>query len=538
MAYLATAVFEVRTDGASTNGGGFDSGVASAGTDYSQQAAAQLSLTDGVTDGSNPTITSVTGGFTAAMIGNYVYYSGGTGSLTARRRVIVGVPDGNTLTIDSITTAASTGVTVKVGGALSSLADALVGGGAVFTGSITSTTLTVTAVTSGTITPGMTITGTGVSANTFILAYVSGSGGTGTYTVAPSQSVGSTTITGVGAPVVPGNNIFIKSGTYTLTSTISSFFMCGSSANQIRIIGYNSTRTQSSTDSTRPLITTATDSTDLIQTTSSQYLVFKNIDFSTTATTKANAFSNATRGSLNITFRNCKFTSFVIGINSGTGITSIGGLSVFTTEFNSCSTSAINQSLGGTTPCVAMGNLFRLCGNCITNASGIWILSRNAFATSTKGLNWTSASNGFVCSISNNVFYSNTTGISLANTADTASSLVLVNNIFWDGTDGISGVTGTLLEYGRAFVGGNAFGGQSGSARVNFNAGEGDIVLTADPFVDGANYNFSLANNAGGGQLVRATGYPTTIPTIGTANYLDVGAVQHGDQRQAFASIG
>lgn len=66
---------------------------------------------------------------------------------------------------------------------------------AVVTGSIAATTLTVTAVTSGTLSIGQVLTGTGVTANTRIVAFVSGSGGAGTYTVDISQTVASTTIT-------------------------------------------------------------------------------------------------------------------------------------------------------------------------------------------------------------------------------------------------------------------------------------------------------------------------------------------------------
>lgn len=60
--------------------------------------------------------------------------------------------------------------------------------GAVFTGSITGTTLTVTAVGSGTLTVGYVITGQGVTTGTRITALGSGTGGVGTYTVTPSQS--------------------------------------------------------------------------------------------------------------------------------------------------------------------------------------------------------------------------------------------------------------------------------------------------------------------------------------------------------------
>ena len=69
-------------------------------------------------------------------------------------------------------------------------------GNAVFTGSISTTTLTVTAITSGHVKPGMEISGTGITAGTYITGVGAG-GGTGTYTVSVSQTVASTTITGV-----------------------------------------------------------------------------------------------------------------------------------------------------------------------------------------------------------------------------------------------------------------------------------------------------------------------------------------------------
>ena len=75
---------------------------------------------------------------------------------------------------------------------------------AVFTGRIddgtppgAGTVLNATAVTSGPILLGMTLTGTGITAGTRIVAQVSGTtGGTGVYTVSTSQEVASITITG------------------------------------------------------------------------------------------------------------------------------------------------------------------------------------------------------------------------------------------------------------------------------------------------------------------------------------------------------
>ena len=68
---------------------------------------------------------------------------------------------------------------------------------AVFVGSISGNTLTVSSVTSGTIAVGQTITNVAgaVATSTTIISMGSGSGGTGTYTVSNTQAVGSSTLT-------------------------------------------------------------------------------------------------------------------------------------------------------------------------------------------------------------------------------------------------------------------------------------------------------------------------------------------------------
>ena len=64
------------------------------------------------------------------------------------------------------------------------------------TSSISGTTLTVGTLSSGTITVGMVLSGTGVTAGTYIVANISGSGAGSTWTVSTSQTASSTTITG------------------------------------------------------------------------------------------------------------------------------------------------------------------------------------------------------------------------------------------------------------------------------------------------------------------------------------------------------
>lgn len=94
---------------------------------------------------------------------------------------------------------------------------------AVVTGAISTTTLTVSAVTSGALAVGQLLSGTGVTAGTYITALGTGTGGTGTYTVSVSQTVSSTAITGT-TPGVTYDSVsggfVISSSTVGATSTI------------------------------------------------------------------------------------------------------------------------------------------------------------------------------------------------------------------------------------------------------------------------------------------------------------------------------
>jgi hypothetical protein len=105
------------------------------------------------------------------------------------------------------------------------------GSGAVVTGSIAATTLTVTVKSSGTLTIGQTISGSNVTSNSKIIAYGTGRGGTGTYTLDKSSTATSTTITAVGATIAAfahnasGTGVIasvalsagVKPGVYTVT---------------------------------------------------------------------------------------------------------------------------------------------------------------------------------------------------------------------------------------------------------------------------------------------------------------------------------
>lgn len=110
----ATIVWRVRGLGNDLNGGGVDTAIVV--TDYSQQDAPQLTLTDVVCSGST-NITSAIGGFTSAMVGNAIWLNGS--GATAGAYIITTYTNTNSVVIDRApgTIAAGGG---RVGGAWAS----------------------------------------------------------------------------------------------------------------------------------------------------------------------------------------------------------------------------------------------------------------------------------------------------------------------------------------------------------------------------------------------------------------------------------
>jgi hypothetical protein len=122
LALPTNTVWEVRSLGSDTNGGGFIAG--GAGFDYSQQNAANSgasdkSTTDAVANGTT-TLTSATANFTANVVDNIIYLAGGSGSLTAGWYRVISRTNSTTITLDR-TVAAGTGITMNIGGALATI---------------------------------------------------------------------------------------------------------------------------------------------------------------------------------------------------------------------------------------------------------------------------------------------------------------------------------------------------------------------------------------------------------------------------------
>lgn len=117
MSLSATVQWDVRTTGNDANGGSFDPGVTSPGTDYSQQSSAQVAFTDLVIGATTTQLTSAANPFTSAHVGNTINVTSGTG-FTAGRYTVLSV-SGAVATMDrAVGTAASTGGHGNLGGSM------------------------------------------------------------------------------------------------------------------------------------------------------------------------------------------------------------------------------------------------------------------------------------------------------------------------------------------------------------------------------------------------------------------------------------
>lgn len=117
MALAANSIWEVRQGGSDTNGGLVRGDTVV--TNYTLQNSPQVAVTNAVATGTT-TITSASGLFTSAMVGNGVYMAGGTGSLVAIMHYIISVTNSTTIVVDSAV-AAGTGITLNLGGAMASI---------------------------------------------------------------------------------------------------------------------------------------------------------------------------------------------------------------------------------------------------------------------------------------------------------------------------------------------------------------------------------------------------------------------------------
>jgi len=113
MAVQSTALWRAGPLGNNTNGGGYDPGISGAATDYSQQNSAQAAGVNGSATATTTFIDLTAASFTAAMIGNAMYITGG-GSTTGWY-FVTAYTNSTTVTLDR-SPGTVTGATWKLGG--------------------------------------------------------------------------------------------------------------------------------------------------------------------------------------------------------------------------------------------------------------------------------------------------------------------------------------------------------------------------------------------------------------------------------------
>lgn len=427
MALSANTVWEVRTTGADTNGGGFVTG--SGGTDWSQQAAAQYSVTDAVTAGTT-TITSATAAFGTDVVGNILYIQGGTAPVTAGWYQIISRTNSTTIVVDRSTgLTTGTGATLKIGGAL-------------------------------------------------------------------------LTIGAVEPLIVRGNVVWVKSGTYSISSTIN--WDSGDSLpayTPVYMLGYDATRGDNPTGTGRPLIETSSALNPMVR-----------VNIGT------RIFSN---------FRLDGTDNALVGIAAGDGST-VRGAQISNVKVERCATTGIDANSGGNGLAVVGCEVTDMKAGATAAISGGFCVGCYVHDSPGVGFNYpnsavgcvadTMTGDGFrfgglnVCTqLLNNVAYA--CGGDGFDSPDTYTGVTAVLNNIAYGNTGYGMRTDKSEVVARNWlIDYNALGSNTAGARLNFIAGGHDVTLTADPFTDAANGDFSLNATAGGGADLVGVGFPETFP--------------------------
>lgn len=472
-AISANTVWEVRTVSSDTNGGGFVAGAT--GTDMSQfnnknlgacsscqSATINISTTDAVANGTT-TITSATGNFSAAIVGNIVEFSGGTGSIAAIWKQVTVFTNATTITIDS-TIAASTGMTMNIGGALATIAKPL----AVM---VQQNIIFVKATATYSITANLTL------ANQF----------TPTNGNPPNQLIGyTTTRTDAGRTTIQlstNSNLTGLDGTNGQGWWISNFIIdCNSLTNSLgaRINSHSVLRNMLVKNCSAIGINLANGTSRLM-------------DSEITANTAGAGNGAVNSGSGAATVERC-----YIHDNTGTGLILSGAGS--TAMFN-----VIANNSGASSQGILVNN---------SGLNAIW--NNTIYNNGQDGIQFTnSASLGSDSIVRNNLLISNARyGLNGYNIAAGWGKFPQ-----WDGNAYFGNVTAARNNVDDT-------GTTNPINTANPYTNILDVTLTATPFTNAATHDFTLNSTAGGGAAAKGTATPGALPGLSQTGSMSFGALQ------------
>lgn len=329
-----------------------------------------------------------------------------------------------------------------------------------------------------------------------------------------------------------GNQIHIKTGTYTSTAT----YDFSSGHPYVAIKGYATTHDDGGS---RPTLTTATNSVHLFSVGSNSVLWLDNLIWSDTAGTKGNGMNGGQGYTIVIT--RCKITGFSTGLST----TSTLELTVADTEIASNTSQGINQGRALTLRHSWVHDNTGTGVN-ISNTDadyGVHILFNVISTNGGAGTAGLASTVKKIFHVINNDFYNNgADGINAPNAFPASDpfnhpeGISIMNNVFDSNgqTSGTGyGVNMTAFTYAATWKWGltgyknNAYYNNKTGARLGIDADTGAVTLTGHPWNNAAGGDYGLNSTAGAGTACKGAGYPQSFAAgLSTASTPDIGAAQ------------
>lgn len=322
---------------------------------------------------------------------------------------------------------------------------------------------------------------------------------------------------------------WIKAGTYTLTSTWT-VYLNGSGIPRMIVRGYDTTRGDNT--GTRPLITSSTNSVNLITITSGSVWTWENIKFTHTASTRGLGIV-VQNSPITLTIRKCIFDGLSNALNgdnvgahfpfrglfiqdshiqncTSDGIlTQAGVVFVIASEINSCTGSGLKHTS------VPSGGNFVLIDSIFRSNGGDNVVGPSV-----------SSVTGMPLVVAYNCTFRDATNdnLDIDGAGSIQGPLVFIrNNIFWSaGGWGLNYNTSVSFDefYSWDY---NAYGDNTSGDIRNLSAGTGDVSLSSTPFT--GTTDSSLDESGDGGDLIDA-GYPGVFLSSTCQGFKDIGAVE------------
>ena len=367
--------------------------------------------------------------------------------------------------------------------------------------------------------------GSGFTTGRYEVVSVAGSTATMDRAVGTASSTGGAgrlgggmlTIAAAVSAAVSLNYIYIKSGTYTHTSSVT--FPSGK---WLQLYGYNANHSDLSA---KPTITTSTASMNQLDVQSGSSCKFTNLRITNTAggVRWAGVAVGATDAS--VVVDSCAFDGCGNGIWTNNGDRHVY---VINTEIKNSAAEGILHA-----------GRITVYGCYIHHNTTVGL----KIQTSDRTSSWVRVTRSI---ISYNGTTTTDAGISMPNDSQLfVEESVLAHNL-GDGVDA-AGNGGHMLSIENSIIYGNggygidcaaspyfttlknnAYGANTAGNKRNVIAGLNEVALTASPFTNAAFGDFSLNATAGGGAACKGVGLPGAFPGGTTTGTLDIGAAQSG----------